>query len=166
MIIFAPIGEELFFRGYLQGNFKKFFKGSNNNKQAVAIAVVVTAVLFSYAHFMRAGTTPFLYLFGTFFLGLLFGSVMVLRKSIIFPVFLHMMFNTAIIISEQSAAYFSVPVYLLIAFLLTIILTKIVMQLLQPLILKIYQQFFRRPTNRRINKTHIRKLYTQKEATS
>jgi len=143
-IIIAPIGEEIFFRGYLQGNFEKF-KGPDNSKRAAAIAVVFTAVLFSYAHFMRAETMPFLYFFGTFFMGLLFGYVMVLKRSIIFPILLHMMFNTAIIISQQSAVYFSVPVYLLIAILLTILLTIIVLRLLRPLILKIDQRFFRRP---------------------
>jgi membrane protease YdiL (CAAX protease family) len=47
-VIFAPIGEEMFFRGYMQGNFGKFFKSNKDkqkNKRATSIAVILTALL-------------------------------------------------------------------------------------------------------------------------
>jgi len=120
-VIFAPFAEEIFFRGYIQGNFEKFFKSTKNkflklnkNKKAVHIAEIIpiflTALLFCMAHFkVEYFSSAFI---GYFIFGIIFGGIMALTKSITFPISAHMFWNSLIMISVYNITFISVLVQL------------------------------------------------------
>ena len=116
-IFLAPIGEEIFFRGYVQGNFERFFKPYKNKKAkliATSVAVVVTSLLFSLAHIFRYFKGEDSSIFSsTFFTSIIFyGSSMALYKSIFVPISLHMLQNLKVTLSEMNMAPFPELIYL------------------------------------------------------
>jgi len=87
MAIIPAIGEELFFRGFIQNTLSGFFK---NNHTAIA----VTAILFSLIHFDLEGFIP------RFFLGAILGYMFFWTKSLWVPIIAHFTNNAlAIVIS-------------------------------------------------------------------
>lgn len=86
-IVFAPITEEIFFRGFLFTYLRKFFDSKG--------AIVISAILFSLLHYSRAqgfGNIPILLCL--FILGLMLGFLYERQKSLYAPIALHAIFNT------------------------------------------------------------------------
>ncbi len=90
--LFAPIVEELSFRGLILRRFQKAFGDK--------ISVLIQAFLFGLIHFQLVQSTY------AFFLGLIFGYVMIKRKSVIELIIVHMVFNLfgAFLMSQIIAA--------------------------------------------------------------
>ena len=87
MAIVPALGEELFFRGFLQNTFFNFFKSSH-------LAIVITSILFSLIHFDLEGFIPRL------FLGTILGYMFLWTQSLWVPIIAHFVNNAlAIIIS-------------------------------------------------------------------
>jgi membrane protease YdiL (CAAX protease family) len=84
--VLPAIGEELFFRGILQKLFTQWTKN-------VHVSVFITAVLFSAVHMQFFTFLP------RFFMGVLFGYLLVWSKNIWMPVLAHFINNaTAVIV--------------------------------------------------------------------
>ena len=87
MAIVPAIGEELFFRGFIQNTFLGFFKNSH-------LAIIFTSILFSLIHFDLVGFLP------RFFLGAILGYMFFISKSLWIPILAHFINNAmAVIIS-------------------------------------------------------------------
>ncbi|MCF8225244.1 MAG: CPBP family intramembrane metalloprotease [Bacteroidales bacterium] len=81
MIAIIPaVGEELVFRGIIQKHFQAWFKNGH-------AAVIVTAVIFSLAHFQVYSFLP------RFFLGILLGYMLYYGRSIWYPMIAHLVNN-------------------------------------------------------------------------
>ena len=78
--ILAAVGEELIFRGLLQRLLTDLVKN-------VHIAIIITAILFSAFHFQFFSFLP------RFILGMILGYLMVLGRSIWFPIIAHFVNN-------------------------------------------------------------------------
>ena len=78
--ILAAVGEELIFRGLLQRLLTDLVKN-------VHIAIIITAILFSAFHFQFFSYLP------RFILGMILGYLMVLGRSIWFPIIAHFVNN-------------------------------------------------------------------------
>ena len=90
MAVVPAIGEELFFRGFMQNAFLGFFKNKH-------FAIFFTAILFSMIHFHIDGFIPRL------FLGAILGYMFFWTKSLWVPIIAHFTNNSlAIIISYPS----------------------------------------------------------------
>lgn len=87
MIAVLPaIGEELFFRGVLQKLLQQWFKN-------VHWAVLVTAVIFSALHLQFYGFLP------RTILGIMFGYLFVITKSLWVPILAHFFNNGAVVLA-------------------------------------------------------------------
>lgn len=82
--VLPAIGEEFFFRGFLQ-------RVSQRWGLSTISAILIVALLFSLVHLQFSGFLP------RFFLGLLLGYLFYLTKSIWIPVFLHLIHNVSIV---------------------------------------------------------------------
>jgi len=92
-ILFAPILEEFFFRGYFLGSFRD--KEMLQNPTRLIGSILLSAVVFSFSHvFVRYDPIDYLI---TFCLGLLCGFVYVLSGSVVYSVPVHMVFNFIIV---------------------------------------------------------------------
>lgn len=81
MIAVIPaIGEELLFRGLIQRHLSESFRNAH-------IAIVVTAVIFSLVHMQIYSFLP------RFFLGILLGYMLLIGKSIWYPIIAHFVNN-------------------------------------------------------------------------
>lgn len=81
MIAVIPaIGEELLFRGLMQRHLAESFRN-------VHIAIVVTAVIFSLVHMQIYSFLP------RFFLGIVLGYMLVIGRSIWYPIIAHFINN-------------------------------------------------------------------------
>ena len=90
MAIIPAIGEELFFRGFLQKSLITFVKNQH-------IAVLITSFLFSAIHFHLDGFVP------RFMLGMLLGYMFLWSGSLWIPILAHFTNNAiAVIISYPS----------------------------------------------------------------
>ncbi len=78
--VLPAIGEEFIFRGVIQNLFKEWTKN-------IHVAIVLSALLFSFIHFQFYGFLP------RFLLGLLFGYLLVWSGSIWLPVTAHFINN-------------------------------------------------------------------------
>jgi membrane protease YdiL (CAAX protease family) len=97
-ILFAPILEEFFFRGYFLGSF--IDKGMLQNPTRLIGSILLSSIVFSLSHvFVRYNLIDYLI---TFCLGLLCGLVYLFSGSIVYSVPLHMVFNL-IIFSKGTA---------------------------------------------------------------
>tara|TARA_B100000902_G_scaffold387255_1_gene431070 strand:+ start:23 stop:949 length:927 start_codon:yes stop_codon:yes gene_type:complete len=87
MAIIPAIGEELFFRGFVQKNIHRVLRNPH-------IAIIVTSILFSLIHFHLNGLIP------RFILGCVLGYMFYWTKSLWIPIIAHFTNNAlAIIIS-------------------------------------------------------------------
>jgi uncharacterized protein len=123
--VIPAIGEEFFFRGVIQKHLTMAFKNGH-------LAILVTAIVFSFFHFQFHGFFP------RILLGLLFGYLMLWSGSIWIPVIAHFINNGSAVIVEYlsqiglidagyqefgnetstAAVMFSVVVTLLICFVI------------------------------------------------
>lgn len=88
MIALIPaIGEELVFRGILFGIFKKWIKN-------IHVTVFVTALLFSAMHLQFYGFLP------RMFLGIMFGYLFVITRSLWIPIIAHFINNGSAVFIE------------------------------------------------------------------
>lgn len=102
--IVPAIGEELFFRGYLQQSFSKWL--SNRH-----VAIIVTAVLFSAIHL------HFQAFFPRFILGVLLGYLFYWSGSLWLPILAHFANNAQAIIFSYSTFKIDSGVYSVISYL-------------------------------------------------
>jgi membrane protease YdiL (CAAX protease family) len=95
MIAILPaIGEELLFRGVLLRLFREWTKN-------VHVAIIITALLFSFIHFQFYGFLP------RFLMGVLFGYLVYWSGSLWVSVIAHFVNNgTAVIVAWLGARYF------------------------------------------------------------
>lgn len=85
--VIPAIGEELFFRGVIQKHLTMAFKNGH-------LAILVTAIVFSFFHFQFHGFFP------RILLGLLFGYLMRWSGSIWIPIIAHFVNNGSAVIVE------------------------------------------------------------------
>ena len=83
--IIPAIGEELFFRGYLQQNVIKWARSPH-------IGIIITAILFSIIHFQFNGFIP------RFILGVLLGYIFYWSRNLWIPILAHFINNAQILI--------------------------------------------------------------------
>lgn len=80
---FAPVAEEVFFRGFLYNAFRA--------RMPFLVAALVQSLIFGFSHFfgvLHAGTT--------FAIGLLLTAIYQWRKTLITPIFVHAGFNSLV----------------------------------------------------------------------
>lgn len=96
--VIPALGEELFFRGYLQKKIGVFLKNSH-------LSIIITSFLFSAIHLHFHGLIP------RFFLGMLLGYLFFWSRSLWVPIFAHFINNAVAIIFAyplfrlESASY-------------------------------------------------------------
>lgn len=83
--VIPALGEELFFRGYLQKKIGVFLKNSH-------LSIIITSFLFSAIHLHFHGLIP------RFFLGMLLGYLFFWSRSLWVPIFAHFINNAVAII--------------------------------------------------------------------
>ena len=83
--IIPAIGEELFFRGYLQQKLIKWNRSPH-------IGIIITAILFSIIHFQFSGLIP------RFILGVLLGYIFYWSSSLWIPIIAHFVNNAQVLI--------------------------------------------------------------------
>lgn len=110
---FAPIIEEILFRGIIQ-------KGMINNGVKPRNAIIISALVFGLVHF-----NPWQFI-GAFLLGLVLGVVYFKTKSLLMPILLHFFNNTIAAImmkyyyTESFSELLHIPSYLLLILGITI----------------------------------------------
>ena len=110
---FAPIIEEILFRGIIQ-------KGMINNGVKPRNAIIISALVFGLVHF-----NPWQFI-GAFLLGLVLGVVFFKTKSLLMPILLHFFNNTIAAImmkyyyTESFSELLHIPSYLLLILGITI----------------------------------------------
>ena len=99
IVVFQPIGEEIFFRGFLLDKFDNFFQGKTKKSSLLTDykipAVLVTSFLFGIAH-LSYGKLPIFVI--TFALGIVLGFVVVKTKSLYSSIVAHMLINISALI--------------------------------------------------------------------
>lgn len=85
--VLAPVCEELFFRGYLLGAFRRYGEYG---------AALFTAALFAVSHGMSAQLPAYL------LLGLLFAALMLHMGSVLAPLLAHMAYNITLILLSAT----------------------------------------------------------------
>lgn len=90
--IWGPIGEELFFRGFLLTGLR--------NRFGVKTAVVVSSVLFGLVHVAPGAIVP------TFFLGLAFALIYVRTRSLVPAIFAHCVQNIIAVSTAATSSQF------------------------------------------------------------
>ena len=104
---FAPIIEEILFRGIIQ-------KGLINKGVKPQTAIIVSALVFGLVHF-----NPWQFI-GAFLLGLILGVVYFKTKSLLMPILLHFFNNTIAVIllkfydTESFSELLNIPNYLIL----------------------------------------------------
>ena len=83
--IIPAIGEELFFRGYLQQKLIKWIRSPH-------IGIIITAILFSIIHFQFSGLIP------RFILGALLGYIFYWSSNLWIPIIAHFINNAQVLI--------------------------------------------------------------------
>jgi membrane protease YdiL (CAAX protease family) len=83
--LFPAVTEELFFRGVIQKLF-------NNWTGNIHIAIIITGILFSFAHFQFYGFVP------RMFLGIVMGYLLYWTNNIWVPIFAHFANNAIAVI--------------------------------------------------------------------
>lgn len=89
-LLVTALPEEVFFRGYVQGQLARV-------RSSGVWPIFAAASLFALAHFI---TDPRLIRLAVFFPGLLFGWLRVRSGSLIAPIILHALANTAVFVLE------------------------------------------------------------------
>lgn len=88
-VLFAPIGEELLFRGILQTGFHKIFPARHHSLYHRWASIVCVATLFGLMHWGTPQNVPALIV-----LGVLLGYLYERTGSLLAPIYLHMLFNS------------------------------------------------------------------------
>jgi membrane protease YdiL (CAAX protease family) len=143
-VVFAPIGEEIFFRGYMQGNLEKILKLKKTfkpNKKAAGVAVFLTALLFSISHFKVESVSPNIFP-ATFVFGLAYGGLMAVTKSITFPIALHMLQNAQVGIFRDSQTFIPVLIQFSVGLIVMIFVTIFFLWLMRKEIKKFISKLF------------------------
>lgn len=99
-VLFAPVVEEFFFRGFFLGTFRNEMILQNPEK--LLGSVLLSAVVFSFSH-VFAGYNLIGYLIA-FCLGLLYGFVYVFSGSVVYAASLHMTFNFIQVSKDRVAS--------------------------------------------------------------
>lgn len=89
-VLWAPIPEEVFFRGYILGRLSKGIKSSDSAK-VWGSSLILSAAIFSSSHAFT-GDPPVLFAFA-FLFGCLAGLIYLLTRSILFPAAMHTAYN-------------------------------------------------------------------------
>ena len=101
MAILSGIGEELFFRGFLQTTIAHWCGGET---RGLVIAIVITSILFGLAHPISK-----LYVFLCFVIGLYLGVIFAWSgNNLIAPILLHAIYNFVIFLNMPRMTGFSV----------------------------------------------------------
>jgi len=85
--VIAPVCEEVFFRGYLQGVFARY---------GAAQAAVMTSLLFAAAHGLGADMAVYV------LLGLVFTAYVLRTGSVLAPVLVHMAYNVTLVVLSAT----------------------------------------------------------------
>jgi uncharacterized protein len=128
MIALLPaIGEELFFRGVIQKLFHQWLKNAH-------WAVIITAVIFSALHLQFYGFLP------RTILGIMFGYLFVITKSLWVPILAHFVNNGAAVIvaflfrkeilqsDYQEIGYSENPLWVIISILTIVVLFVVIIR--------------------------------------
>jgi uncharacterized protein len=128
MIALLPaIGEELFFRGVIQKLFHQWLKNAH-------WAVIITAVIFSALHLQFYGFLP------RTILGIMFGYLFVITKSLWVPILAHFVNNGAAVIvaflfrkeilqsDYQEIGYSGNPLWVIISILTIVVLFVVIIR--------------------------------------
>ena len=107
LVVFQPIGEEFFFRGFLLDKINSFFSrksdynadGKDFFSEYKIPAVVLTSILFGIAHASYGKVYP---VFVTALLGLILGFVVVKTKSLYAGMIAHILYNVITLILYLS----------------------------------------------------------------
>lgn len=92
--LLAGVSEELFFRGFIQEAFEKFFP-------MVGMAAIPSAVIFSLFHYEAVGNNPFA--LGVLFVGgLILGLVYSMTRNVGVPILAHALNNTIATYAQVS----------------------------------------------------------------
>ncbi len=86
----APFSEEIFFRAFIYLRLRKFGEKFVPKKAAMAIAILVSTVLFSAAHYSYGSVVEIV---GAFTVGLIFCGLFILTDSLASVIAAHALFN-------------------------------------------------------------------------
>ena len=87
LIVFQPIGEEIFFRGFLLEKIDKL--------AGEKMAILITALLFGWVHISYGKLYPMLM---PILLGILFGFIVIRTKNLFSSITAHIAFNVTVFI--------------------------------------------------------------------
>ena len=94
ILAFQPIGEEIFFRGFLLNKTAAIIREKTRLKENTAavnsIAILITAIIFGIAHLSYGKLYPVAM---TIVLGLILGFVVVKTKNLFSSILAHVLFN-------------------------------------------------------------------------
>jgi len=110
--MFAPLSEEVFFRGFLFGRLRKFGGRFGSKKAALIGAAIVSSAVFASAHYSYGSVTEIV---GAFTIGLIFVGIFVLTDSLVAVIAAHAVFNLISVCVIYLANYIGeeIPVGLL-----------------------------------------------------
>lgn len=102
-ILFVGPGEELVFRGVVQGLFRRAY--------GVVPGIVIASVLFGVAHYTAlAGSGKLTYIVVTILLGLILGGLYELTNNILVPTIVHGIYNAILFAGQWAIAVNVIPV--------------------------------------------------------
>lgn len=102
-VLFVATGEELVFRGVVQGLFRRAY--------GAVPAVLLASVLFGVAHYAAlTGSGKLTYIAVTILLGLVLGGIYELSDNVVVPIVVHGAYNAILFASQWVAAVDGVPV--------------------------------------------------------
>ncbi|MFW5950305.1 MAG: CPBP family intramembrane glutamic endopeptidase [archaeon] len=102
-ILFVAPGEELVFRGVVQGRFRRSY--------GAVPAIVIASVLFGVVHYVAlAGTGKLTYIVVAILLGLILGSLYERTDNILVPIFVHGIYNAILFAGQWAIAVNDVPI--------------------------------------------------------
>ena len=101
-VVWQPIGEELLFRGCLQG-LLSIREGGQRSLMGISIANLLTSVVFTGAHI---ATHSFLWALLTLFPSLLFGVLRDRSGSVFPPIALHIIYNVGYFMLTGGSSLF------------------------------------------------------------
>jgi membrane protease YdiL (CAAX protease family) len=102
-ILFVGPGEELVFRGVVQGLFRR--------RYGAVPAIVIASILFGVAHYTAlAGGGKLTYIIVTILLGLILGGLYERTNNILVPIVVHGIYNAILFGSQWIIAVNEIPV--------------------------------------------------------
>ena len=102
-ILFVGPGEELVFRGVVQGLFRR--------RYGAVPAIVIASILFGLAHYAAlAGSGKLTYIVVTILLGLILGGLYERTNNILVPIVVHGIYNAILFAGQWIVAVNEIPV--------------------------------------------------------